>query len=205
MSETDPPPSTPDVDLNAYLKRRLLSGLVALVLLLAAVVVAGIHYESEIQAAAEWTVATLGVPGIIAITTFGDMIVTPFPPDVFLVVIAESSLREYWYLVVLGMGLGSSMAGNTGWWLGKKLGMTRVPQLFLARMRPEDRALVSRYGSLGVAIGALTPVPFSLTCWMAGMLKLPFSSVWTMTLLRIPRFALYYVFVHYSTSLAAWW
>ena len=50
---------------------------------------------------------------------------------------------------------------------------------------------------LGVAVGALTPVPYSLTCWVAGTLELTLREIFWVNLLRLPRFlVLYQAFAH---------
>jgi hypothetical protein len=43
-----------------------------------------------------------------------------------------------------------------------------------------------------VVIGALTPVPFSYTTWMAGSLKLRWLPVFLACLCRVPKIAFYF-------------
>jgi membrane protein YqaA with SNARE-associated domain len=61
--------------------------------------------------------------------------------------------------------------------------------------------LIDRYGYWAVALGALTPIPFSITCWSAGMLRLGFGRFLLVALLRVPRFVGYYVVIAYSSEL----
>lgn len=197
-------PSLTDEELSTYLRGRIMMGVGILVALLIAIALSGFFYKEEVNQAAEWAVHHVGVPGMMVLTYVGDVVVTPFTPDLLLVIIAQSHLHEHWVPLVVGMGIVSSMGGNTGWYLGKKLGKTRIPQMLLRNMRDEDRQFVQRYGRWGVAAGALTPLPFSLTCWLAGMLKLELKDLWMLTLLRVPRFMVYYLLIRYSAELTAW-
>ncbi|MFD2566494.1 YqaA family protein [Pseudotenacibaculum haliotis] len=49
----------------------------------------------------------------------------------------------------------------------------------------------SKWGGFLIIIGALLPVPFSITCMAAGMIKYPFKGVVLYGLFRFARFALY--------------
>ena len=62
----------------------------------------------------------------------------------------------------------------------------------------DDDALVERYGVIALAATALTPLPFSLGCWAAGALKMPFSTFFAVALLRIPRVAGYLALIYFG-------
>jgi len=51
---------------------------------------------------------------------------------------------------------------------------------------------MKRFGPIAVAIGALTPFPYSVTTWTAGMFNMPFKRMILPTMLRIPRLWIYY-------------
>jgi membrane protein YqaA with SNARE-associated domain len=126
-----------------------------------------------------------------------DSITSPLPPDVLLVIVAKTALAEHWLSVVGAMGLVSTLAGNLGWLIGHGASRT-IARDSLRRLREKHEQRVHRYGSWAVALGALTPVPFSITCITAGALHVPFRSFWPMTLLRIPRFYIFYVPLMYA-------
>ena len=50
---------------------------------------------------------------------------------------------------------------------------------------------VRRYGAAALALGALSPLPFSICCWASGALKLRPDIFFVVALLRIPRVAFY--------------
>ena len=60
---------------------------------------------------------------------------------------------------------------------------------------------VARYGAWAVGIAALTPVPFSVVCWVAGFVRLDFVRFAPMALLRVPRFIIYFAALVFSDTI----
>jgi membrane protein YqaA with SNARE-associated domain len=187
-----------DADLDAYVRRNLVIGATFLFALIGSVGLATVLYEQELFQATQAIHHTVGVAGLGAILFVSDALITPIPPDFLLVIIAKSNLRFDWVGLIAGMGVLSTIAGNCGWLMGVRLGEAPFLQRIFGRLRERNERLVARYGSLGVALGALTPIPFSVTCWAAGLMRLRFASVFWPSLLRIPRFFVYYVLIAYS-------
>jgi membrane protein YqaA with SNARE-associated domain len=181
-------PAAPDAGLSAYVRRSLTNTAVGLVLLTAVLGVIGIVYEDDLMALTRWVHRTIGVPGLLTILFVSDSFITPVPPDFILIVIAKSDLRHHWFPLVFTIGVLSVIAGNLARALGSRLGDTPWVQRTVARFLEQDRRLVARYGKIGVVLGAVTPIPFSVTCWMAGILKMKGSEIFLPTLLRFPRF-----------------
>lgn len=188
--------SVSETELRAYIRRNLLLTAIVLFVLLAILGALGTWYDDELRRAATSVFDTLGVGGLALVVFAADSITSPIPPDLALIVIANSTLRNHWWPAVLFLGVVSTCAGCLGWWIGGHLGQTRFAKLVLQRsLRPSHRALISRYGRVGVIIGALTPVPFSITCWLAGMVGMKFSHFLPASALRIPRVLAYYVMI----------
>ncbi len=207
LSETDPgglpgrePPVT-DEELHDYVRRNLISGLVALGALIGALAITGRYFETELLLVTTTVYEHLGFAGLAAILAVTDSFISPFPPDLLLVVIAKSQLAQTWWLAVPALGVLSSASGLLGWAISRRVGNTRIPRLIFGRFQRYNAALVERYGTLAVALGAVTPIPFSVTCWTAGMFRLPFERLAWVTLLRIPRFVAYYLMIEWSVNL----
>jgi membrane protein YqaA with SNARE-associated domain len=85
--------------------------------------------------------------------------------------------------------IGSITGGSVGYLIGDKL--RKVPRIarFMARRGRRLEALVRRYGVVVVAVAALTPIPYSLSAWAAGAVKMPFRLFLAASLLRLPRVA----------------
>jgi membrane protein YqaA with SNARE-associated domain len=197
-SSTDPPPD--DRELAAYVRRKVISGVLLLAVLIGGVGFVSIFYEAELLAFTKLVFDTVGFGGLVFILFLSDSVITPIPPDAVLLVISKSSLHAHWPLVILGIGVMSSVAGCVGWALGGKLRSTRLGRRWLSRAKT-NRALVERYGPWAVALGALTPIPFSVTCWTAGLFEMRFAPFAVVTLLRVPRFVGYYAAIAYAEPL----
>lgn len=86
-----------------------------------------------------------------------------------------------------------------GWGIGRRLGHLEFVKRNLGEFKEDHREFIRRYGYWAVAIGSITPFPFSLTCWAAGVMGLRGITVFLAALtFRIPRFFLYYWLIAYT-------
>jgi membrane protein YqaA with SNARE-associated domain len=196
--------SRPISELEGIFRKNVIKAFVFLLLLFVAVALASALYEAELKAVAGAVYEALGLAGLFAILFVSDAIVSPIPPDLILVVLSQTAYDDYWVLLVLVIGMQSVLAGCTGWFLGSRLGGTRRSSRLLEPFRQRYQGLIVRHGRLAIAVAALTPLPFSLTCWAAGMLNMPFRRFLTPCWLRIPRFLVYYAAITYADKLGHW-
>lgn len=197
--------SRPVSELEPIFRRNLVGALVLLVLLFAGVALLSTFYEAELKSVAGSTYGLLGLPGLLAILFVSDAVFSPIPPDLVLVVLSQTAYDEHWFALSILIGLQSVLAGSTGWFLGSRLGQTRWSRVVLGRFRERHESLVLRHGRLAIAVAALTPLPFSLTCWAAGMLNMPFRTFLAPCWLRIPRFLFYFAAITYADQLGHFW
>lgn len=203
MSSTHPPEPDDDAspaELRAFIRTNVIKTVVTLLVLFVALAVVGKLYQAELIAAAEAVYQRLGVGGLLGLLFIGDAIFSPVPPDTILVIIANSELRASWASIVLAVGVVSTVAGNFGWWLGWRFARFPPSSRIIARVRKKYATQIHRYDRWTVALGATTPLPFSLICITAGALGMRWNRVAPVTLLRIPRFFLFYVVIAYSSS-----
>ncbi|HSC88952.1 MAG TPA: VTT domain-containing protein [Polyangiaceae bacterium] len=161
-------------------------------------------YGEQLARLSEWLFGTLGLGGMLVFLFLAETVVSPFPPDSLLILIASSDYHESWPVVIPAMGLVSAVAGWCGYFCGRVLARTRWADVLFGRFKRKSQDFIQRMGPTAVALGALTPLPFSLTCWTAGLLGVPFSRIWALCLLRIPRYVVYYVVVAYAESVFRW-
>lgn len=175
------------------IQQHLIRALIALLAFIAAMAVLGFVFEDEMVAVTTGVAERVGFLGLAAILMVTDTFVTPFPPDILLAVIAKSPLAEEWPIYVGILGLVSVIAGMTGFGIGRWLGHFRWSQRLFGEFRDDHRSFLRKYGFWGVAIGSVTPLPYSVTCWTAGVLGIRWTKVLAATVLfRVPRFYLYY-------------
>lgn len=192
LPETPHPPPPNDAALSAYVRRSVVRALAFTVVLFGAIALCNALWGAELLAATTWVHDEIGLIGLLLLVAFADAITSPIPPDAALVVVSKSALAANWPLVVLTIGAVSSAAGCVGYLLGTRLKSTPYVQRRLARKSPLLRQLVLRYGPWAVLLGAVTPIPFSVTCWLAGIFALPFRKFAPIALVRVPRFFVYY-------------
>jgi membrane protein YqaA with SNARE-associated domain len=124
-----------------------------------------------------------------------DTLVTLFPPDILLVVIANSDLAEHWLIYLLVLGLASVVAGMLGWCLGRWLRHLKFFQRLFGQFNEEQRTFIAKYGFWAIVLGAATPLPYSVSSWTAGALGVHWSTVLAASILfRIP-FIIYYLVI----------
>jgi len=112
----------------------------------------------------------LGLPGL-AILSFTEAFIQPVPPEALTLpmYIAEQGNPVMIFLIWLVVTLSSVAGAMVGWWLGKALGRPFadrfIKQKHIARL---DR-LIIRYGYAGIFIAAISPIPYKVLAWIAGM------------------------------------
>jgi membrane protein YqaA with SNARE-associated domain len=175
------------------IRQNLIKALVTLALFFVVLAVIGMVFEDDLLSATAWVAEHVGFVGMCLILLVTDTLVTPFPPDLLLVVVAHTELADNWLRYVLILGMVSVVAGMLGWSIGRWLGHFPFARRLFGEFKDENREFIRRYGFWAIAIGATTPLPFSATCWGAGILGIRWQTVLAAAVLfRIPRFVLYY-------------
>lgn len=175
------------------IQKNLLKTLFGMVALVLGMALLGYLYEEELISVTTWVVDQIGFPGLMVILMVTDTLVTPFPPDILLLVISKSPLSHDWPIYVGILGVVSVVAGLTGYSIGRWLGHYHWAQRLFGGFKDDHRDFIQRYGFWAIVLGAVTPLPYSITCWAAGMLGIRWTTVLAASVLfRIPRFYLYY-------------
>lgn len=211
MSELPPPdapqpraaaPGEPNDPYRGFVRRKLFAAVVSIVVLVALVVLLTLEFQAELDVFTLWVFDRIGLTGLVALLFLSDAAASPVPPDAVLLLISNSPFHAFWPTLIPLLGLISSVAGWVGYFIGRRLAHTRFSRFLFQRFKQTSAALIHRYGPWGIVLGAITPLPFSVTCWTAGMLEIPFRRVAWPCLLRIPRFLLYYLAIAYAETLA---
>ena len=154
------------------------------------VFVAGLFLREPLEAFANWVVAELGLVGVFAGVFITDAFTFPVPPDTYLFIAVASDAPVAPILAVCC--LASVLAGLVAYKIGPYVSSLPFLRPRLERFRPRGEQLFVRYGVWTVALAALTPVPFSITCWLAGTYRMPFQKFFLATFARVPRLLGYY-------------
>lgn len=138
-----------------------------------------------------WTtnfVHQFGYLGVFLLT-FTESFIQPIIPDPF--IIGATSFGLDLNLTVLVVCIASILGASIGYILGKTLGKPVFLKLFGKKMFKQGDKFFKKYGVWGVVIAGLTPLPFKVATWLAGIFDLPFHQfIFASIVGRVPRFIL---------------
>ncbi len=148
-------------------------------------------FKPEVLALGEALVQYAGGPGLALIWTVLDLSPIPvIPNDVF------STLAVAGGMSIWSVSAWCTVGSIIGGLLGRKLSKAVGHRPFIVRIVTQGKSaklfnLIRRHQVLALGIGALTPVPYSLTCWGAGLTDMPLRPFLLVSLLRFPRILVY--------------
>ncbi len=98
----------------------------------------------------------------------------PVPPPDFLLIAMDLSAPQKALFFALCATIGSAFGGLTGWILGRVGGRPFFNWVFKNKkeMFEKVEALYDKYGTIAVAMAALTPVPYNIFAWGSGILNM---------------------------------
>jgi membrane protein YqaA with SNARE-associated domain len=145
--------------------------------------------EGIIRDLADTMFARFGTWGIVIGTMITDT--SPFPlPAEPVALIGLGANVPLWKVILIMSGT-SHVAGLIGYGCGRSLGkIPGLKQKFEARY-PKIFLFMQKHGVKGVAIAAITPIPYALTNWAAGVAGVSFKGVFLACSLRWIKTPLY--------------
>ena len=174
---------------SGFLMRNLLKGL----LWFAVIITAYILLEGYIEETLSQHMKTLAGKELLlfSIFTTSEIVFGIIPPEFFMILWQhQGDLSQY----IINLSILAVISYGAGV-LGYYIGITFTKTAFFKRIR--ERYLVQyeyslrKYGMYLVLVGAITPVPFSAMCMLAGSVRLPFKTFLLVCISRILRFAVY--------------
>lgn len=174
-------------------RRNIIKAAVMLMLIFILSLVLSYLFKGELEAAGLWLVERLGFFGMFLTVLIMDTFIMPVSPDIVIFVSIAGDMNPL--LALIAMISGSILGGNLGYLIGRYIGKTRSVRVMMGRNYNKGVYLASRYGMRAVVLGAFTPVPFSTTCWLAGMFQLRYVEFLIATTYRMPRFLLWYLII----------
>lgn len=119
------------------------------------------------------------------------------PPEIF---IAWSKKTANPIVILFVLSTLSYIGGIVSYFIGKSILKIEKAKLYFEDKLSKHLKNTSKWGGFLIAIGALFPIPFSITCMAGGMIKYPFRGVLLFGLLRFVRFAIYGVAIFQMVS-----
>ena len=182
---TEDAPKGPDEELRSLLKELG----VAIVAIVAFVLLLGLTFREPLTAWGESFVELFGAPGVLAIFFALDLTGFPIPHETFSGLALVGGL-PFWEITLAG-SVGSILGGCTGFAVTRRLGQSSWFQAVLHGRGGRARLAVERWGVWGVALGAVSPLPYTICAWAAGTFQMEWRRFVAVSLLRFPRVAFY--------------
>jgi len=127
-----------------------------------------------------------GYLGIFLIS-FTESVIQPVPPDPFITGATAFGLNSL--LAAFVAAVASVLGGSVGYAIGRFLGEPVVKKFIKEEHYIKGHKLFEKYGIWAVLAGALTPIPYKVICWMAGIFEMNFFKFLLVSFLgRFPRF-----------------
>lgn len=165
--------------------RLVVMGIVGLGLLVGTIAGAAYLFGDQLAEIGKGFVRTLGGPGVSLGYILADALTVPLPAEL---VATFALMGGMSFVEVCAWGCaGSLVGGSVGWVIGAFLA-ARWPGLD-RRIKNDTRVVpfLERNMVAVLAIAAVTPLPYSVSAWGVGALRMPYSTFIFVSLLRIPR------------------
>ncbi len=173
---------------SGFLWRNLIRGLIWFAVILTAYILASEEisvYQKEINDVGD------RLPLLLGIFTISEIVFGIIPPELFMLIWQSKGIVSEYVLNLTYLTLISYGAGIIGYYIGRYFSKTHLYKRVHDRyLKQYDKKLRS-YGLYLVLVGAVTPVPFSATCMLAGSVNTPFNKFLLICIARVIRFAGY--------------
>jgi len=126
--------------------------------------------------------------GVLTLFFVSESFLGLIPPEIF---IAWSKKTTEPILNLIFIAILSYIGGIISFFVGKAALRIKVIKNYLEIKMEKQLKNTSKWGGFLIVVGALLPVPFSITCMASGMIKYPIKGVLVFGLLRFVRFAIY--------------
>lgn len=125
--------------------------------------------------------------GFVVLITVMNVVVQPISAD-FLIAGSSLFLDHSTTTVAVWSAVAGVLSGIIAYAGGKAIGLTGFDRYCGKRNAEKGRALYEKYGVWAIVLSAVTPIPYSLICWMAGIFRMPLRRfLLAITLTRAPR------------------
>ena len=145
-------------------------------------------YVFTIDDGLELLTKTFSRTGVLITFFISETLLGLIPPEIF---IAWSKKTDEPLVNLAILATLSYTGGIITFFIGKATLKINAVKNYLEVKMAKHLKNTSKWGGFLIIIGALLPVPFSITCLTAGMIKYPLKGVVSFGLFRFARFALY--------------
>lgn len=146
------------------------------------------EYVYDINEGLETITETFSKTGILITFFISETLLGLVPPEIF---IAWSGKTENPIINLSILATLSYLGGLVSYFIGKAALKIKSLKEYLEVKMAANLKNTRKWGGFLILVGALLPLPFSIACLAAGMIKYPFRNVVFFGLFRFARFAAY--------------
>jgi membrane protein YqaA with SNARE-associated domain len=146
------------------------------------------NYIYNINDGLEIITSTFSNVAILFIFFLSETILGLIPPEIF---IAWSKKTAEPVVNLTLLATLSYVGGILSYFIGKAILKVGVVKDYFENKMVKHLKNTTKWGGFLIVVGALLPIPFSITCLAAGMIKYPLKGVLIFGSLRFVRFAIY--------------
>ena len=157
------------------------------------VTLAAALFRPELKALGTAFVTRFGYAGMAFGSFISDAFMCPIPPQFYMLTAVAAGAPQLASITVVCVS--SVVAANVAYLLAGRLARFPFFESRIARSRGRIDPLFARYGVYAVALGAISPIPFSLLCYLAGLYRIPYRIYALLVLLRVPRLLAFYLLI----------
>ncbi|MFN3840820.1 MAG: YqaA family protein [Cyclobacteriaceae bacterium] len=175
---------------SGFLIKNLLRGLLWFAVIITVFILAEEYIQTTFHKDIE---AIQDKPVILYLVFFASEVIFGLvPPEFFMLVwiLHKVSLGQFIINLII-LTVISYLSGIIGYLIGSNFSRTTFYKKMHVRYLMQYDTQLKRYGAFLVMVAAVTPIPYSATCMLAGSVNLPFKQFLLISILRIVRFAAY--------------
>ncbi len=126
----------------------------------------------------------------LALYTFFEVLLIIPPIEVIYYPLIQLNV-DTWYLYLINVVVFNVLASALGYFVGKKIGYPVLRFFASEEILEKAHVLFEKWGVLAVAIGAFTPIPYTIVVFLAGITKMNFKKFIIAGFLgRVPRYVI---------------
>lgn len=174
----------------SFLFKNLIRGL----LWFAVIITVFIYAEEYIQTTFQKDIDAIHNRPVLVYSVFfaSEVVFGLIPPEFFMMMWILHKVTVTTFIINLTILTALSyVAGIIGYSIGKNFSKSTLYLKISERYLDQYQDQLKRYGGYLVLVGAITPVPFSATCMLAGSVSLPFKDFLLICISRVVRFFVY--------------
>ncbi|MEL0456347.1 VTT domain-containing protein [Flavobacteriaceae bacterium SZ-1-7] len=147
-----------------------------------------LNHFFDINAALVHLTEVLPAYGVLTFFFVSETLLGLVPPEIF-IAWAGKMYAPWLYLTVLAIL--SYSGGLLAYWMGRSITKTPTVHNYLEVKMEKQLKNSRKWGGFLIVVGALLPLPFSISCIAAGIIEFPFKNVMLYGSLRLLRFLIY--------------